>query len=536
MPAHKRCQFCSEKFFSKKALFRHRIAKGHVTRTMEIPSFTPPHRTEIKMQNHKPEYSYSDALVKAGHTMPEALLSKLIAENRTAIGVGIRTKSAMEKEIFYPLKPVEQTLAFMKKFFEATKEFTRLVRFHSMPENFDEDVEIGPWCPLKSSKGEPLLFVGIEGDFPDFIDKSADHFSEASRLMVDWLGPKIETLYGTAGNRPDKVFDYLRSDAFSQDLAAHIGHRAVLSFLPITGEAFYQGKNEIGVRGDWGTASVAYGYTEAVPEAATPAPKETKEDMKPVAKKASKYVDDDLPVEPAKPEAKPEAPVQAPLKNGQEMVEEEIEVTSPKGMHGKQLKLWWRKSPFGDLPSNWRDPNHVEKVKVKKPVKAAETKKTDTAMAAAMASAEANKPAPLTMPIVGGDKQKAANEFVKKYVGDGSALITDPAVTAEQESKLAKWHELAGEKSLSSINQYSTAFLSAYVKSCPEMAWLLLIEQRSELNRLQKVVEGLVAGTVKAGELVKTGTENAPSTQEPATAQPEAQPEPLKKASGSKYL
>jgi len=189
-------------------------------------------KTETKMQNQKPEYSYSDALVKAGHTMPEALLSKLIAENRTAIGVGIRTKSAMEKEIFYPLKPtVEQTLAFMKKWFEATKEFTRLVRFHALPAEFDEDVEIGPWSPLKDSKGNPLLFVGIEGDFPQYVDGSADHFSEASRVLVDWLGPKVETIYGTAGNRPDKLFDYLKSADFGKDLEAIIGHRGVLTFF-----------------------------------------------------------------------------------------------------------------------------------------------------------------------------------------------------------------------------------------------------------------------------------------------------------------
>jgi len=528
MPAQRRCQFCGEKFYSKRGLQSHRIAKGHVTRTMEIPSVNMHRKTETKMQNQKPEYSYSDALVKAGHTMPEALLSKLIAENRTAIGVGIRTKSAMEKEIFYPLKPVEQTLAFMKKWFEATKEFTRLVRFHALPAEFDEDVEIGPWSPLKDSKGNPLLFVGIEGDFPQYVDGSADHFSEASRVLVDWLGPKLETIYGTAGNRPDKLFEYLKSADFGKDFEQIIGHRGVITFLPITGEAFTCKKNELGVTSDWGTASVAYGYTESVSNSASPEVKEPAPAKTEPKKGGSKYVDDD---EPAP--SKPEAPVPVPLNNGQEMVEEEVEVRAPKGMHGKQLKLWWRKSPFGDLPSNWRDANHVEKVKVKKPVASKAPAKTQTAMAAAMASAEANKLPTLSMPIVSGDKQKAANEFVKKYVGDGSALITDPAATAEQEAKLAKWHELAGEKNLSAINQYTTAFLSAYVKQYPEMAWLLVIEARSELNRLQKVIEGLVTGTVKAGELVKTGTEKeaGTSTQAPDTVQPEP-----KKVAGSKYL
>lgn len=521
MTAHSRCQFCGSKFFSKKGLHSHRIAKGHMTRTMELPS-SRQHRTEKKMQNQKPEYSYSDVLVKAGQTLPEALLSKLIAENRTAIGCGIRTQKEMEKEVFEvgkEGKTVEQTLAFMKKWFEATKAFTRIVRFHSLPPEFDETVEIGPWSPLKDSKGKPLMYVGIDGDFPEYIDKSADHFSEASRVLVDWLGPKIETIYGTAGNRPDKLFDYLKSADFGKDLEAIIGHRGVLSFLPITGEAFVQGKNEIGVSGDWGTASVAYGYTEAVTETASPAPKA--EDVKPPEKKSgSKYVDDDTPA-PVK-----EVPSQAPLNPGQELVEEEKVYKVPAGMHGKKLKEWYREVG-GTLPSNWRDKPDV-KVMVKKPVKADAPKKADTAMAAALASAEANKPPTLTMPIVAGDKQKAANEFVKKYVGDGSAIISDPAATAEQESKLAKWHELSGFKDLSEVNKYTTAFLAGYVKQHPEMAWLLIIELRSELNRHAKVI---AEGDKKLGDL--TGTEKAPSIPVPDTVQPEPE---VKKVAGSKYL
>lgn len=511
------CRMCGRTFRNSKSLQLHTVAKGHVTRTMETSSTV--HRTETKMQHVKPEYSYSVALVKAGQTLPEALLSKLVAENRTVISAGIRTKGAMEKEIFLPMKPtVEGTLEFMKKFMNGSKDFTRLVCFHSLPAEYDEDVEIMPWAPLKDSKGNPLLYVAAEGDFPKYVDDSADHYSEGSRLLVDWLGPQIETIYTkAAGNNPARLFEYLNSDEFGKNFAEQVGHRGVLTFLPITGPGFTVAKdNELGVSGDWGTASIAYGYTESVTAAATPAKVEA---PKPVSK--SKYVQDDdetIKVDPTPPAA--------PLQPGQEMVEEEIRVIPPKGMHGKTLKTWWRKSPVGDLPTNWRDDPHPGViVKVKKAVAAAPEKKTDTAMAAAMKSAEIGK----SMPIISGDKQKAFVEFVKKYVGDGSALITDPAVTAEQESKLAVFHELAGWKDLSEINRYTTAFLSTWSKEHPEATWLLIIEMRSEMNRLQKVISGLAEGNVKTGDLKTT-----PSTPVPDTVKPEVVPE--KKIAGSKYL
>lgn len=481
------------------------------------------------MQTQKPEYSYSNVLVKAGHTVPEALLLKLCTENRSVIAAGIRSKKEMEKEIFLPMEPtVEGSYAFMKKFLENTKEFTRLVSFHSMPTEFDEDVEIMPWAVLKDSKGNPLLFASIEGDFPDFIDSSADHFSESFGVLREFLGPKIEAIYNTSGNRPDKLFEYLKGSEFSKDLAEKIGHRGVISFLPITGESFAQGTNEFGVKGEWGTASSAYGYTESVTAAATPAEEVKPKAEAPAPKKGgSKYVTE----EPAIPAA----PIQAPANNPQEMEEVEVTHKVPTGMHGKPKKDWVRKLNNGVLVTNWRDITEL-KVMTKRP-KTAPTAKTtpDTAIASAMKMAETN--AVITMPIVAGDKQKAANDFVKKYVGDGSAIIKDPTETAEHESKLSVWHELAGLKDLSEINRYTTAFLSAYVKQHPEMAWLLICELRKDMNRMQKIIDGLVAGNVKLGDLTKTDPTITPAPDvKPLTPSPEPEAAPAKKAAGSKYV
>lgn len=525
--SHSRCQFCGERFRSTSALHNHRIAKGHMTRTMELPSSA--HRTETKMQHGKPEYSYSHAIIKAGHTMPEALLSKLIAENRTAIGCGIRTQKAMEKEVFFPAaegKSVEETLAFMKQWMEATKAFTRLVSFHSLPEEFDEDVEIMPWAPIKDSKGNSMLYVAIDGDFPQHIDSSSDHFSESFKVLGEFLGPKVDTIYGTSGNRPDKLFEYLKSDDFGRDFEQIVGHRGVLTFLPVTGEAFVQGKNEIGVRGDWGLASVAYGYTETVTETASPAAVEVKPK---VTSGKSKYVTEDQPALPSAPQPGSSPPAVP----GNDLVEEEKVFTPPLGLHGKKLKEWYR-ATGGNLPSNWRDKPPV-KVLVKKPKAAAPEKKADTAIAAALKAAEVGK----SMPILSGDKQKASMDFIKKFVVDGSAIISDPKETNEQEQKLAKWHELHGYKDLSEVNRWTPAFLAAYVKEHPEAAWLLVLAFRSDLNRQAKVIDGLVKGTVTAGELVKTGTEAPGTTTVPASPAPQPEPAPEKKVAAggkSKYV
>lgn len=488
---------------------------------------------------NKPLYTSSLVQVRTNEVIPETLLQKLCSENPTALGYVVREPDKLVVDKFPKLETPDKNYETLRKLLIGRKKFPAMFCFHDFPMEFDED-EIQPFVPLRDSKGSPLLAVGIEGDFPKYVDTSADGFSEAYMLMYEWLGPKIEAMYKTIGNSPQKLFEYLKSDQFRSDFAPIYGHRGVLTFMPSVGEAFViASKDEaLGVQGPWGEASNSYGYTEAVIAAATPAKVEPKAVKTTLG--ASKYAVEDPatpPVEqPVIPKVDP-APVTDPVKKAVEGVAPEWkDVYPPKDFHGKQLKGWYRSAdPSAELPPNWRE---------KPPVKMRVTKHMQTP--------EADAPKDFvhtvgnttivtkgeTLPIIGATMQKSASDFIKKHLGDGSAVITDPLKAQEEELKLATFTQLmaaSGIKSLADIKRMRTSFLALFVKQHPEASWLLVLQLRAEVDRLEKA---LAEGNKKLGELSGTVTapESPASTVSKGDVHQLAKEElkPVKAASGNK--
>jgi hypothetical protein len=249
-------------------------------------------------------------------------------------------------------------------------------------------------------------------------------------------------------------------------------------------------------------------------------------------KKKSKWADDDGVV--AKPEKLVEIPriesktATNPIEKAAIEVPKENKLLPPQGYQGKPLKDWYRKVNNGVLPHDWRDRPAVT-VAVTKPVKP--EAKTETAIAGAMTVAQNQKTDKMTfvntMPVISGDKQREANEFIKKYIGDGSAIIIDPVESAKAEAKHAKFHELmagSGIKSVEDLQRWTTAFKFAFVKNHPEAAALALIELSNLVRDLQE------NGDKKLGELTGTeGTDATPPVSEPSTPSPAETPEPEKK-------
>lgn len=504
-----------------KNLPRHRKTMGCIPITrLQNSKFIKQRRNIVK---HKPMYTSSLVQVKPGQTIPETFLHKLCTENRSAIGIVVRSDKGIDIEKHKIVDDVEETMKMMKTVQENTKKFSRMFTFHSFPDDYDEDAELQPYVLIKDSKGNPLLCVGIEGDFPKYVDTSPDGFSEAFKLVDDWLGDKVQSMFKILGNNPSKVYDWLQSEQFSKDFHDQIGHRGCLYFMPSTGNMFAQEKNDIGVDAGWGTASFAYGYTEAVAEAATPDTSAKEVVAPPPAPvRKSKWADDDvtLPKPEVKPPEQPVKPAETPIEKVAEAIVEEKTIDPPRGLHGKPLKEWYRKTnPSGDLPSNWRDRPSIT-IKTAKP-KAAP--KTDTAVGAALQQAEkdkANREAALvnSMPILSGDKQKAANEFIKKYIGDGSAIITDPVEAAKQEKDLPVFTQLCPQiKSVQDIERLTPGFLSAMIKQHPEATWLMILQMRSTIRDLRE------NGEKKLGELTGSETKEK-ETSTPASATPEPTP------------
>jgi len=466
------------------------------------------------MSYHKPAYSSSNVQVKPGFTVPETLLHKLVTENRTAISIVVRTKAAIDIEKHKIEHDVAGTIKFMKQVESNTKNFSRMYCFHSFPAEYDDEAELQPFVLLRDSKKNPLAVVAIEGDFPKYVDTSADGFSEAYKLMDTWLGDKVVDMYKLIGNNPQKIYEYLRAEQFAKDFNEQVGHRGSLSFMLNIGEQFAQEKNDAGVSGDWGQASFAYGYTEPVIQAATPAVVEKVEAPVVPPVKKSRWADDDEPVKEVTPPKVPEKAPETPVEKVAAELPKQRTFTPPANLHGKPLKAWYR-NISGDLPKNWAErPDVVLEATTPK----ASVPKTDTAVADAMKAAQAQKNdkeiVANSMPIVSGDKQKAANEFVKKYIGDGSAIIKDPVASAAMESKLPVFAELmagSGMKNLNDLQKWTSAFKFIFVKQHPELAALALIQLVNRVRDLE------LSGDKTLGELTNT---EAPIVTTPPVEEP----------------
>lgn len=490
---------------------------------------------------NKPDYTASIAILKPNMAIPETLLHKLCSENRTATAVIVQDGKEISVEKFgddSPLGTVEQEVAAAQRIFEGSKKFWRMFCFQNYPENFDK-AEIQPWIALQDSKGNPLIVVCIEGDFPyQGNDAERDGMSEGYDVFHDYVADKITEMYGLLGNDWKKVIEYLKTTSFSKDIEKITGNRAVIAFMPLEGEPFSVGKNDIGATYDWGSVSNAYGYTESAVASATPAPA-------PKVKVSKFAVDDSQPQPQPIPDKKPAAPASVPNSPQPEIKHkpadpiqatadaidgEMIKVEIPTHLRGKRKKAWVRDA-LGTLPKNWQNMTHVM-VKKKTNVKSmAELAHTGLASDTGVKDMRPAAPTPVPpapppekkdeqLPVISGQQQAKAIEFIKKYLSGDSNVITNPLEMQKEESKIALFSELCLDNKLDDINYWKTSGIFGLAKSEPEAIALLVIElRRDRMNRMQVsdlVGTGAVPTPQKDGTTkVETPTPGTPSPSEP---------------------
>lgn len=440
----------------------------------------------------KPLHTVSIVPVKANETIPPTLLHKLLTENRSWLGFVVRETGQIVVEKYDDIgkDTVENHVKEFTGILDNTKSFPRMFCFGSFPEKFDSD-EVQPWTVIKDSKGNPMLVVAMEGDFPG---RGIEGLSEFYGLMNEYLGPKIESMYNLLGNDPEKLFNYLRSDTFAADLKNVYSHRAVFAFMPMTGEPFSHGQNELGGKYSWGAASNVYGYTESAQEAATPAKVEA-----PV--KRSKYSSDapEKPVEvpkviPEVPKADPKVETD-PVKVAADATAEGRYEDIPKNLHGKRKKSYIRGLMGGELPANWDNMTRVF-------VKHETTVKSLSDLAHTAIGQTVKEPAAV-VPVISGAQQAAVVDFIKKHLDGNSNVIANPLELQKQESKFPVFTELAGV-TLEEVDMWPITAKKAFVTSHPEAAWLLLIQYGSERRK-----------NTKLGDLVGTGNGKTDTTVQP---------------------
>lgn len=467
----------------------------------------------------KPPFTYSIVNVYGGKTIPDTFLAKLNNENRSAFGFVVQEQSGLVIEKFDELDTSEKEQATQKKILEQTVKFNRMFIYCQFPAEFDED-EVPPYAVIRNSKKEPVLVIAIEGDFPGRTGTEGE--SEAFVVLNEWLGPKIEEMFKIFNNDPAKLTEWLKGDSFAKDFANVYSHRGIISVMPATGVPFMVGKNDIGEQFPWGEASMAYGYTESTNNSASPAPAAEAPAEKP--KKVSRYATnaaDPAPIpEPKKEEPKPDVkvpeqpkPVTDPVHKAADQVIEEIDWKPPPGVHGKKLKALYRQMNSGVLPTNWQDRPSLRikaKTKVNDLKDLSQTAVGPLANAAAVAasttaaSASAKTAGDVTLPVISGDEQRNAVEFIKKHLGDSSKQLDEsPLETQRMEEKLPVFSELVlKSQSLDELERWPTSGIFAFCKQNPEVAALALVEyRRDRINRKLSATQG----DKKLGDLAGTG-------------------------------
>jgi hypothetical protein len=484
------------------------------------------------MQVIKPDFTTSIVQVRAGEVIPDTMLHKLISENRSAIGLVVQDNKKLEVEKFATLSTIEKDFEAIKSIVTNTKKFQRMFCFSQFPAEFDED-EVQPWSIIKDSKGNRLLCVAVDGDLPG---RSVDGDSEMLGTLNDYLGPKIEALYKLLGNDTKKLFAAMRDKTFGDDLLNIIGHRGHFFFMPVEGDVFAHGKEPelLPLNGSysWGSASLAYGYTESVMASGTPAKAEITPPAPGVGR--SKYASDihtdengihNIPEKKAEPEPKPAAdppkadpkPVTDPIEKVAEDVVKGHMEAPPSNLHGKALKKWYRDmDPEGKLVQDW----------AKKPAVWIEHKTTVTALADLNQTAVANiqkvEQPKAVLPVVDGKTQAAGKEFIAKYLDGASNEVDNPLEMQKQEAQLAVFSELVLKGNLDQIERWKTSGVLAFIKAHPELAWLLVLELRADRIKRKQT---MALGDKKLGELA--GTADVTKTQPPALPQTtETQPSP----------
>ena len=470
------------------------------------------------MQVSKPDYTTSIVSVLAGETIPEAFLLQLLTENRSAIGFVVQDKK-LEIEKFTGLSTVENEMANIRAVLSNTMKYNRVFCFSAFPSEFDED-EVQPWRVLKDSKGNPVIAVAIEGDFP-LAEGNGD--SEMLAMINDTVGPKIEAMYQLLGNNPTKLYAAMKDKVFADDLLSNVGHRGHFVFMPITGDVFSHFKEDEASpqngKFKWGSASFTYGYTEDEPE---PVKVPEKEKHSP---KLSKYAVPQADATPAptktddkgihhiqQPTAVPLADPKAdPVKDAAAKVTDGHWETPPASVHGKSLKSWYRGINFtagvlspngkeGDLPQDWKKRPRVW-VQHKTVIKDLKDL-SQTALGTSVQVPPASE-----LPVISGAEQAGANEFIKKFLDAASNQIDNPLELQKKEAKLAIFSELCLGGNLDRIEKWATSGKLAFIKQHPTAAWLLMNELI--LDRIKRKT-AMALGDKKLGEITGTAPEIIP--------------------------
>lgn len=200
--------------------------------------------------------------IKAGHLPPDDLIQLLLSKKPTAMGFSIQNVLDDKPDLAI-LKEDASGASFddIKRVLVNSKDWPVTLYIGMLKAGYNPE-DIQPFVLQDPESKDPFISVFIEGDIVGHGDP-ADR-TEQYNFVNGILLPKINEFCFDFEGDLDKITAKLRGDIFKKEFMMHVGHRAELHIMPVSGDMICLGKNDLGEIYDWGSISNKLGYGDVV--------------------------------------------------------------------------------------------------------------------------------------------------------------------------------------------------------------------------------------------------------------------------------
>lgn len=286
--------------------------------------------------------------VKAGFIPTKDVVEYLMGKKPNSIGWVVQENDGKPLDVLQQ-PAADQTVDDVFGFLESTKDNNMSMFFAKLAEgHHPEDVQ--PFV-LDDPDSNKFLSIMLEGDI---IGNNADklhteHYNYVNGVLIPQL---VEICEDSEGDI-EKVMAKLRRDSFKNNFFMHVGHRAVLQFIPFQGAELTIAKNQLMKPFDWGWMSQAEGYGDKKAEVPAAAPAttakrgwgKTKSSITTDPKTGVHTVNSDKPTLTA--------PAKASVPAAGKAIDEDQPMRPPSWMHKRDDLRFFYTELTGALPANW---------------------------------------------------------------------------------------------------------------------------------------------------------------------------------------
>lgn len=361
----------------------------------------------------------------------------------------------------------------------------------------------------------PQIVAFIEGNFPTYAKVGSSHPAEY-HMAMEYLGPKLESVYDMCEGDLDKVFVQLEKPFFKKELLLTSVSRGHITLVLANGKALtYSQSDGLATEYDWGWTSNNHGYAVGgkKQEAAS-------------TKKPSMFSGKSTVREKANPQpsATIAEAVKSPETGGAVIKNITIKRDKPGGQLSRKDRKVWYQARIGYAPPGW------EQCVAINVYYSPENKLLTFAQVKAMGLEAASLPplnnpqrgkdtetdniehdekAPATnggvtsevLPIMNPETRKHMKAFmerpeVKKIIAENADMIEDPAKVAALEAKYADFARQLGYKSIDDFLMLDYEQFFDIAKSRPDgiavMAWsfrnIIAYHRTKKIEKVEEVV------------------------------------------------